>query len=371
MISIVQWPTVRQLIELPSGAQHDKLFLGAAWLGRGERVHWMSRGAWALAAIGRGSAVTTGRAPRVWIPDYFCNAALGALRAVGVSPVFYRITPSGTPDWEACRKAAAHEPPDIFILVHYFGAPNDGTGARAFANAYDALLIEDAAHVLQPTPAIGEHGDFVFYSPHKWLALPDGAVLVANPTARAQACPIDRALESFGTASAPAAPWIVKRLIQMSPLGPIAVRLRRKHLGFEQDPEPRESQSLPMMSNTALRLLGRQDLAAIAIRRRENYDALKEVLRPLGGVPAWTCAAVPYRLALRLPTPADAAEIYARIQRAGLPVETWPDMPHEVAAEYDKHAAAYALRRTIVLLPIHQSLTSSQLTHAYGQVFFR
>jgi hypothetical protein len=43
-----------------------------------------------------------------------------------------------------------------------------------------AWLIEDAVHALRPVRGIGASGDFVLYSPHKHLPIPDGAVLVVR-----------------------------------------------------------------------------------------------------------------------------------------------------------------------------------------------
>ena len=45
----------------------------------------------------------------------------------------------------------------------------------------EAWLVEDAAHVLERVSAIGKFGDFIIFSPHKQIALPDGALLVVCP----------------------------------------------------------------------------------------------------------------------------------------------------------------------------------------------
>ena len=59
----------------------------------------------------------------VWIPDYFCNSSLRPLRAFNVKLVFYPVNQKLEPDYKACRNLAENNPPDLFILVHYFGCP--------------------------------------------------------------------------------------------------------------------------------------------------------------------------------------------------------------------------------------------------------
>jgi dTDP-4-amino-4,6-dideoxygalactose transaminase len=45
---------------------------------------------------------------------------------------------------------------------------------------YGAWFVEDCAHCLKAVSGVGEFGDFVLYSPHKLLAIPDGGLLVVR-----------------------------------------------------------------------------------------------------------------------------------------------------------------------------------------------
>ena len=171
------WDLFRALVRRPPSDAE----LAAPWRREGEVAGWLSRSAWSLALIAlwrqheaRGSTVTA------WFPDFFCNSSLAPLRLTGAKLVFYPVTEGMTPDYAACRNIAETHPPDLFVLLHYIGRPAPAAASRDFCVRHRAWLIEDAAHVLRPIDGVGRFGDFVVYSPHKHLAIPDGAVLVVR-----------------------------------------------------------------------------------------------------------------------------------------------------------------------------------------------
>jgi len=335
--------------------------LGAAWSRKGERSLWFSRGATALAALA--SAGRNGPA-RVWVPDFFCNQSLAPLRAGGHQLIFYPITETLAPDWEACRALMAATPPDLFLLVHYFGVANESAVARAFVDEAGGRLVEDGAHVLNPRPGIGESGDAVLYCPHKWLAVPDGSVLVFPPRAASWAAAVGslEMLPASGGLS-----WMAKRLIQSTPAGNALMRRRHRHAeSFLDDP----SVLLPprgRMTSLARRLLSSADLAAVAERREQNRTALAAVFETL---PRFTVLDTPnagYRLILQGDSLEVSQSLFHRVRKAGLGAETWPDMAPEVMAAPSQHSTAIRLRRTRVYLPVHQSLEPAGLAAAYRE----
>ena len=88
-------------------------------------------------------------APRVFVPAYYCDSALGPLRRSQGQLVFYPMTPGMTPDWDGVRKLAQQGEPDLFVLAHFFGTESAGADeAVTFTRQHGALLLEDAAHVL-------------------------------------------------------------------------------------------------------------------------------------------------------------------------------------------------------------------------------
>ena len=56
-----------------------------------------------------------------------------------------------------------------------------------------------------------------------------------------------------------------------------------------------------------------------------------------------------------------AEQIFILLQKSGIPVSTWPDLPPEVLADKTKHKVSIALRAKIFLLPVHQSVKLSKI----------
>jgi len=365
--------------------------LARPWHRRGETAGWLSRSAWSLALIALWRKSRAPASPAtVWIPDYFCNASLVPLRKTGVRLVFYPVTEGLLPDIAACRALADTGSPDIFVLVHYFGRSTPAAPVRDFCNHHGAWLIEDAAHVLRPVNGIGEYGDFVLYSPHKHLPLPDGAVLAIRPNGPGKFG--EAGLASFGSASTwpgqlgelqkelgcaassgeiHAAMWLLKRVLQK-----LGVRSWRRSISsFVEPSKPCHTVvpalAAPSQSGLSRRLLGGLlfGLESVA-RQRQRHQILWDALLPNDGaapqdiVSAAERAAnrqwTPYLASYRL-RPAQAEATHDQWQRQGLPVTTWPDLPPEVISHQERHANAWHLRHSRLYLPVHQSLTARGL----------
>lgn len=159
--------------------------LERVWLNGGTEIFKLSRARHGFTLIAL-SSQTKDRRLRFWCPAFFCNSALISLRRTDAEIVFYPVGRDLLPDWPACERLAAGSPPDLFTLVHYFGACSAVDEARKFCDRTGAKLIEDAAHLLGPAARIGSAADFVCYSPRKFLPVPDGGLLVVRDPAHAQ-----------------------------------------------------------------------------------------------------------------------------------------------------------------------------------------
>jgi len=388
MLTHAPLPRWRDVIRALVGKPAVPTALAKPWHREGEVAGWLSRSAWSLSliALWRQQAASHNKPVIYWFPDFFCNESLLLLRHNGVRLIFYPVTESLQPNFQACRELASEAPPDIFVLVHYFGTPNPPAPARDFCARHGAWLVEDAAHVLRPITGVGEYGDFVLYSPHKLLPLPDGAVLVARSGGPGKLG--DDGLKKLGDADkwtdqltplvndlgivkarSGCAIWLVKRLLQTMGIG-----VRPKYLAFTesiaQEPQNIVSAKIihPRMSKLALRLLTRTSaMLSDAARWRERHQLLWDqmLLMEQGGL----CAAS--RPEKRTWTPYFAAftgaanaveQHYAMLQQRGLPVSTWPDLPPEVIAQRDKHAVAWACRHCYLFLPLHQSVRADDFT---------
>lgn len=360
MITTAPLPSWGQLLALRFLGHPDAAGLARPWLRPGDLgALWLARSAWSLAAIADAWTAERGRRPVIAVPEYICAASLAELRRRG-EVVFFPVS---------ARTVAAEAWPDcdIVLHVHTFGRPAPIAAARAHCDRSGALLVEDAAHVLRPCPEVGEAGDLVLYSPHKLLAVPDGAVMVVRPGARSLERRLGEAVRGLGWRHPPTGSWRVKRLLQKSPAGALLARLRPGgQPDFASDPAP-GALGPPMPSPAGAALIARADLDAVAGARRANATALAEAVAPLAAweplfplEPGW----VPYRLVMRCADEATATEVYARLRRAGLPVESWPDLPAGVGHD----GGAWRLRRTLLLLPCHQSLDAGTLAGAYRAV---
>jgi hypothetical protein len=365
--------------------------LGEPWVRKGETSGWLSRSAWSIALIALWRKASLGLSPViVWVPDYFCNEALAPLREAGAKLVFYPLSSSLTPDLKACKVMAGKSPPHLFILVHYFGRPTPAAPARDFCRRHGSWLIEDAAHVLRPVPGVGVYGDFVLYSPHKHLPLPDGAALVARADGPGELGALGikslgspeewsgQVREQLGTrrrvlgVRAYSYQWLGKRLLQK--LGVRAIRRSRVPFG-EQLRDGRDgllAESGPTHSPLSRRLLTvmASDLET-AGRWRRRYEQLWDAAQlprysaSSGVKPAWARSSgiggwTPY-LAAFSAEENTAEGTFKRWQRNGLPVMTWPDLPPEVTANPEAHARAWSLRHSMLFLPVHHSLNARQI----------
>ncbi len=295
------------------------------------------------------------RSVRVWFPGYICEDALGVLRGRPVDLAFYPVREDLVPDWD-CVGGDGLDSVDleVFVLVHYFGFPNDGTAARSFCDRREMVLIEDGAHVAGPLAGMGE-GDMTFYSPSKILAGPQGGVLAAAPSLVALP-----PTTSSAWISGPTIRWLIVRLAQK-----VCVRLGIPWHGLT-GLEPAESSlgsehcdrfTLRMLSVTS------RHLAEAIEKRRANYRVMSEGCLGIVG-------ARPFRAELPdevcpyvFPVIVDdgSARMVQALKESGVPASEWPDLPSEVLARSQEHRVALDMYRRLMLLPVHQSLRPTDL----------
>jgi hypothetical protein len=368
MITTVPLPSWRELATSFAGKRPNDDDLASPWKRGTERAFWFSRAAWALKILVLWCAKTKATEnPVLWLPDYFCNQSTLPARDAGARLIFYPIGADLEPDWAACDALAKMDKPDLFILVHYFGKPANGAKARMFCDKVGASLIEDAAHVLGPIDDIGGYGDFIFYSPYKTFSVPDGAVLLVkdNPVAESISQIVPRLPSN---APSPWA-WRVKRILQkILPASLLEKRARNRRPNFNDDPPLTPLALTPCLSQAARRMLAHQGkkTSEIATARKSNTDALraKTTVSPEGHPLFDTVheGSAPYRFAMLYSDQERATGLFNFLSGKGCPVETWPDLPPEVAENLEIHAQAIKLRKTVVFFPVHQSADTDQLT---------
>lgn len=357
MITAQPLPSWGALAGLLRPGRHDPTGLATPWLGQGGQGQWFSRSAWALAALVENLQARLGRAPVVWVPDYFCNGSLEPLRRIVPAPVFYPIGPNLKPVWAECELSAERAAPDAVMLVHYFGKASDGAGARTFCDRWRAMLIEDAAHVLKPASGIGDYGDYCLYSPHKILPVPQGGLVVRRPGAAA--------LPDCTKAAPSLTGWLGKRMLQKLAGPLLPPPSRRGAADFHLDMLSGAMAPKPCLAPSASRLLAAYcgSLDRVAIHRRHIATQLLAVLAQQGGwVPVSDPEAeIPYRVVMRCDDSTIAAHRYGTYRAAGVPVESWPDLAPEVKSAPHLHGQALALRATLLCFPCHQGVDLAEM----------
>jgi lipid II:glycine glycyltransferase (peptidoglycan interpeptide bridge formation enzyme)/dTDP-4-amino-4,6-dideoxygalactose transaminase len=348
--------------------------LAKPWLLRSSDIpYWFSRSAISMTIIAKWwIEFTDNKKPNIWIPDYFCNESIQFLRDANYKLHFYPITEQFQPDWNACRVQAAIHKPDIFIIVHYFGAPSEGKKARGFCNNHECVLVEDAAHVLIPYQDIGIYGEFILYSPHKLIAIPDGSVLIQKLKTKvtrklSDKNPVDvmnQIMETLPQKSPSPVFWLFKRILQK--FLPNYFWLKKRQNGNPtKDILFKSLPFKPLQSKMSQKLLTAQILHINKYGhiRQVNQTVLRSFfssyLENANNSYMQNNDFVPYFTGLQCHTA--AGEFFKLLRGKHLPVMKWPDLPPEVISDPDNHRIALKLEKTFLFFPIHQSLKISDI----------
>ena len=355
--------------------------LASPWLRDGEKGYWYSRSAWALLAIAKYRAsVLRNKSVHIWLPGYFCNESTKPLRNFNAKIYFYPVMPDGSPDIAACKNMLSDSSIDLFVLVHYFGDLIDTNDSFNFAKNNGAWLIEDAAHILIPFDGISYNGDFVFYSPHKLLPIPDGALLVVRPNGPGK---IKKAnLKKYGfqnleeefmlTSKSSLTPyiWLIKRLLQK-------FGIRSKSYittSFYENDRTNETFIRPKMSLLAKKLLAIMinNLDEERKKRRNNLMGWIKYLSISGLIKDKMSQIIemktPYLAVMHFNKSKDAQKAFYSLLNVKIPVSTWPDLPPEVLSDRQKQKVAISLRNYRIFLPVHRSITSKSIKSAAEKI---
>lgn len=301
----------------------------------------------------------------VWVPDYFCNVSLEYVRACGVILVFYPIKENLQPDINWCYTNSKKCNADLFIHTHYFGNSNPIEQSAKFCKNLGAWLIEDAAHVFQPQEGVGMMGDFVLYSPHKFLAIPSGAIFIFRNTGinKLSTKVFDSCVHIKNTivysnilSHRDELIWCVKRVLQKVRLAPKPIIA-----SFKEDILSNSSQIRPIKFGNIARYLFSKELKMldeVGERRKEAQYIWNSYFKNKSHKKFELCniPTTPYLLPIKFDNKIDAEEAYSQFARKGIPVQSWPDLPPEIISENHFHSDAIILRYKIFYLPVHQSL---------------
>lgn len=194
--------------------------------------------------------IAAARARRVLLPDYTCDVMLEPLRKLGIEHRFYAVEESleiaGSPD---------PAPGELLVYTNYFGLK--GEYCRHLAKRHGDRLVLDCSQALFFPPPEECHS---FYSPRKFVGVPDGGCLY-TPWSLAAPVANDASHERYSA------------LVGRIDMGPEAA-----YAAFKAREAALADLPILGMSASTRRLLRLIDFDAVAQRRRENFARLHDAL---------------------------------------------------------------------------------------------
>jgi dTDP-4-amino-4,6-dideoxygalactose transaminase len=263
----------------PERVNHDS----RQWLFQGRNVVHLANARSALCLLAQNL-----RPKQVWLPSYLCSSVVDGFHAGDANIRFYPVGEDLCCESDEWLQQV--EAQDMVLRIHYFGFPNaDPVLPKAVANG--ACLVEDASQALL-SDGIGVGAAFVVFSPRKFVGVPDGGCLVVQsplPNLPVQLPPAPDA-------------WWQESLS--------AVTLRRNFDNGDGNRDWfirfRSAETLAPAQPCEMSELTRQLLATginfdtIALRRRNNYRLLLELLGDIAMFPELPEGVVPLGFPVRI-----------------------------------------------------------------------
>ena len=246
--------------------------LGVSW--PFESCQTVMSGRTALKLIAQKLEVRSNGERIVLLPAYVCPSVLQPFQEEGFSVGFYRIHADLTIDLDDLVHLVETVRPSGLLFINYFGFPVGQVVRETLCEIKERVwVIEDCAQgslVEQRNPLVGQIGDFVITSFRKYLAVPDGG-LVINRT--------DMAL--------PPLPPARERFVRYRLLGKLLryeflqgnldqPELEEMYLALFAAAESDLDTDVPLyaISRISERLLGMIDLSDAMAKRRRNFSFL-------------------------------------------------------------------------------------------------
>jgi hypothetical protein len=303
-------------------------------------------------------ALGLGPGDEVLTPAYHHGSEIEALRRRGLTCRFYDVdstlSPAG-PEVDALVGARTR----AFLLIHYFGFPQEIERWRTWCDERGLLLLEDVAQGFLATRngrPLGSFGDLSIFCPYKTIGIPRLGLLHLTGVA-----PRSQPIESSGFAFSEIARLGTKTALARSAwLGSVGRWLERRG-GRHVDADDQALGEPAGASLGSRILLGRLDIRTVALVRRSNYGDLLEDLGPLV-LPALRevpSGATPLIFPI---VSHESSRLIARLRSRGILASKFWQHPHPTLA-VDQYPVARGLREKLVALPVHQLLEERDLAH--------
>jgi len=304
----------------------------------------------------------------VLIPAFMCNSTIKSLEAYGFDIVFIDVDQHLRLPIDQVASLISVDQVKALLIVHYFGFTQVIDEIVALCHQYDVKVIEDASHSFLSqfsVQASERRADAEIFSMRKSLPVQDGGALRLNRK-NTIGC-IDKPcislisdVKNIVIRSTERVLTILGVNIYADAITKLKNNLRRFSTSGEANLECSPclpSWSLKKYLGNELYLQKTQQIVA------QNFTRLTDA-----------CTAMGFRLAFddinhNVP---QACVVYDEkgglveyLRARGIGAWCWPaeEMPEVVTSQVDKYPNANYFNKTLVLLPIHQSLSNQQVKH--------
>ena len=212
-----------------------------------ENAVYLNSGRHALEYILKG----LGKVNCLWIPYFTCDVVLQPLIKLNIPHKFYKINK----ELEIAEEIALGND-EYLLYTNYYGM-KDAYIQKTVATYGDRLIVDNAQALY--CDAIATHQ---FYSPRKFMGMPDGGLAVTGVTNIVDSLPIDNSNNRCS------------HLLKRHELVPFD-----GYNDFRQNSKKIAEAPLSQMSPISRQIFGTVDLEFIKQRRRENFKFLHMVLK--------------------------------------------------------------------------------------------
>jgi dTDP-4-amino-4,6-dideoxygalactose transaminase len=227
------------------------------------------------------------RPENIWMPSYFCPTMIDALTQKKINLRYYRIDYNlqiTSADW--IKKIQVG---DIVVLIDYFGFPLDSNIAT-LVKKHGGQILEDACQALL-CKHVGQHADFILFSPRKFIGVPDGGILVSCREA---------IFDDVRLEAAPASWWLTMLEATINRREFDKYGGKRRWYQLSQDVKATMPCGYYAMSDLSRQLLcTRFDYSDIAKKRIDNYLVLAPMLKDIALFPTLLKETVPLGFPVR------------------------------------------------------------------------
>lgn len=273
---------------------------------------------------------------KLWIPYFTCDVVLEPIKKLGIPYSFYHINEH----LELCEdiQLASNE---YLLVTNYYGIKD--AYIKNLSGIYGSQLIVDNAQALyvQPIERIK-----TFYSPRKFVGIPDGGIAYMKDGKEVQAFDVDVSYDRLS--------HLLKRIDLGAGAG---------YGDFKENSHKLAGQPIRQMSKLTKALIDSIDFETVKAKRRKNFQILHEALGKRNGlaIPDMDSFACP----LVYPYLADDCTLKKKLIENKIFVATyWPNVLEWCKEESLEHQLA----DRIIAIPVDQRYGEKEMKYIIEKV---